>query len=52
MYTQYINIPNKHKFVFNAGSMLGQRRRWWAKIKPATGQRSVFTHEWDMLQIS
>ena len=24
------------------GVMLGQRRRWWANIKPALGQRLLF----------
>ena len=34
----------------NAGSLLGQRRRQWANIEPATDQRPVFAGncDWDI----
>ena len=33
---------SKHKTLTNAGLLLAQRRRRWANIKPALGQRLVF----------
>ena len=34
--------PNKHKGWTNVGLTLGQRRRRWANVSPAVGQRLVF----------
>ena len=43
------SLPSKHETLPNAGLMLGQRRRRWANINPALGQRLVlagFVHCW------
>ena len=38
----HIQRGAKHDTVPNTGLMLGQRRRRWANISPALGQRLVF----------